>query len=326
MMADPAPPADFPPQMRPMAFADFLGVSLKTVQRNIDRGMPVIGRGRKGFAKSIPVAPALAWLNGCPPKPRRGRPPNVSRGGDVQPASPHGAMPNAPQTQSPVSTPTLLRPYAPAPPYDPNVAMQRWKHLLLLDANARFAEDVATLNARQRGSEILPQRLKQCRIHKQLYGLAAEYGSGCTYSAAIQSQLIAEGLNPAELAGIQRRIAHGFIRDALSPDCKRGDLPPRNFVERFLRAQGLAVSAQTLEETYRECARSRVSIEAYMVGLYEAAISDPEFAKTMVTVQLPIVREFDGAQWPEPAYSVGDRIEKGQFTVEITDEAIFVRV
>jgi hypothetical protein len=63
-----------------------------------------------------------------------------------------------------------------------------------------------------------------------------------------------------------------------------------------------------------------------MVGLYEAAISDPEFAKTMVTVRLPIVREFDDAQWPEPAYSVGDRIEKGQFTVEVTDEAIFVRV
>jgi len=325
-MENSAPPADFPPQMRPRAFADFLGVSLKTVQRYIDRGMPVIGRGRKGFAKSIPVAAALAWLNGPPPKPRRGRPPNVSRGGDVQPASPHAATSKAPPTQSPVSTPTLMPPYALAPRYDPNVAMQRWKHLLLLDANARFAEDVATLNARQRGSEILPQRLKQCRIHKQLYGLAAEYGSGCTYSAAIQSQLIAEGLNPAERAGIQRRIAHGFIRDALSPDGKRGDLPPRNFIERFLRAQGLAVSAQTLEETYRECARSRASIEAYMVGLYEAAISDPEFAKTMVTVQLPIEREFDGTQWSEPAYSAGDRIEKGQFTVEITDEAIFVRV
>ena len=182
------------------------------------------------------------------------------------------------------------------------------------------------MNSRHRGSEILPQRLKQCRIHKQLYGLAAEYGSSCTYSAAIQSQRVAEGLNPAELAGIQRRIAHGFIRDALSPDRKRGDLPPRNFIERFLRAQGLTVSAQTLEETYRECARSRANAEAYMAALYEAAISDPEFAKTMVTVQLPIVREFDGARWSEPAYSVGDRIEKGQFTVEITDEAIFVRV
>ena len=63
-----------------------------------------------------------------------------------------------------------------------------------------------------------------------------------------------------------------------------------------------------------------------MAALYEAAISDPEFAKMMVTVQLAIVRHFDGAQWPEPAYSVGDRVEKGRFTVEITDEAIVVRV
>ena len=190
--------------------------------------------------------------------------------------------------------------------------MQRWRRLLLHDADARFAEDVATLNTRQPYSEILPQRLKQCRIHKQLYRLAAEYGSTCTYSTAIESQLIAEGLSPSELAGVQRKIAHGFIRDALSPDSKVGDLPPRNFVERFLRAQGLAVSAQTLEETYRECAKSRADTEAYMAGLYEAAISNPEIAKTMVAVQLPIVREFDGARWPEPAYSVGDRIEKGQ--------------
>jgi hypothetical protein len=219
-----------------------------------------------------------------------------------------------------------MPPYAPAPQYDPNVAMQRWRRLLLHDANARFAEDVATLNARERRSEILPQRLKQCRIYKQLYGLAAEYGSSCTYSPAIESQLIAEGLTPAELAGVQRKVAQGFIRDALSPDGKRGDLPPRNFVERFLSAQGLPVSAQTLEETYRECARSRANTEAYMAALYGAANSDPEFAKTMVTVQLPIVRKFDGAQWSEPAYSVGDRVEKGQFTVEITDEAIFVRV
>ena len=35
------PPA-LPAQMGPKAFADFLGVSLRTVQRNIHRGMPVI--------------------------------------------------------------------------------------------------------------------------------------------------------------------------------------------------------------------------------------------------------------------------------------------
>ena len=325
-MANLEPPPDFPPQMRPQAFADFLGVSLKTVQRNIERGMPVVGGAGKGFAKSIPVAAALAWLSGPPPTRRRGRPPNVSRRGDVRSAQSRAGVVRAPTAPSPVSTPTLMPPYAPAPRYDPNVAMQRWRHLLLHDADARFAEDVATLNAPQRRNETLPQRLKQCRIHKQLYGLAAEYGSNCTYSTAIESQLVAEGLSPAELAGVQRKIAQGFIRDALSPDGRRGDLPPRNFIERFLRAQGLTVSAQTLEETYRECARSRANAEAYMAALYEAAISDPEFAKTMVTVQLPIVREFDGARWPEPAYSVGDRIEKGQFTVEITDEAIFVRV
>ena len=68
-MANPESPPDFPPQMRPQAFADFLGVSLKTVQRNIDRGMPVLAGGGKGFAKSIPVAAALAWLSGPPQKP-----------------------------------------------------------------------------------------------------------------------------------------------------------------------------------------------------------------------------------------------------------------
>jgi hypothetical protein len=62
------------------------------------------------------------------------------------------------------------------------------------------------------------------------------------------------------------------------------------------------------------------------VGLYKVAVSDPEFAKTRVRVQLPIVREFDGAKWSEPAYAVGDRIERGQFSVEITDEAIIVHV
>jgi hypothetical protein len=71
---------------------------------------------------------------------------------------------------------------------------------LLHDADARFAEDVAMLNAPQPRSEILPQRLKQCRIHKQLYGLAAEYGSTCTYSTAIESRLIAEGLSAKSLA------------------------------------------------------------------------------------------------------------------------------
>jgi hypothetical protein len=205
--------------------------------------------------------------------------------------------------------------------------MQRWKRLLLHDAGARFTEDVATLNAGERRSEILPQRLKQCRIHKHLYRLAAEYGSTCTYSAAIESQLTAEGLSSAERAGVERKIAHGFIRDALSPDSERGDLPPRNFIERFLRGQGLTVSAQTLEETYRDCAKTRANIEAYMAGLYEAAATfDPGFAKTMVHAQLPIVRDFDGAHWPLPAYAMGDRVEQGQFTVEITDEAIFVHV
>lgn len=324
-MANPAPPPDFRSQMRPRAFADFLGVSLKTVQRNIDRGMPVIAGGGKGFAKSIPVAAALAWLSGSPAK-RRGRPPNVNRQDNVQPAPPHPAVLKAPSAPSPMNTVTLAPPFVFAPKYDPYVAMQRWRCLLLHDANARFAEDVSVLNAQQRCGEILAQRLKQCRIHEQLYSLAAEFGSTCTYSTAIETQLIGKGLNPSQLAGVRRKIQQGFIRDALSPDGNRGDLPPRNFVERFLRAQGLAVSPQTLEETYRACAKSRADTEAYMAALYEAAISDPELAKRMATVQLPIVREFDGAKWSEPAYSVGDRIEKGQFTVEITDEAIFVRL
>jgi hypothetical protein len=124
-MANLEPPPDFPPQMRPQAFADFLGVSLKTVQRNIERGMPVIAGGGKGFAKSIPVAAALAWLSGPPPTRRRGRPPNVSRRGDVQPARPHLAVVKAPPAPSPVNTPALMPPYALAPQYDPNVAMQR---------------------------------------------------------------------------------------------------------------------------------------------------------------------------------------------------------
>ena len=93
-MANAVPPAHFPSQMRPGAFADFLGVSLRTVQRYIDRGMPVLAGGGKGFAKSIPVAAALAWLSGPPQKRRRGRPPNVSSPGKVQLASPHPALTN----------------------------------------------------------------------------------------------------------------------------------------------------------------------------------------------------------------------------------------
>jgi hypothetical protein len=324
-MANTLFPPDIPAQMRPKAFADFLGVSLKTVQRNIIRGMPVIPGGGKGFAKSIPVAASLEWLGRAPPK-HRGRPPNVARHGSAQssPSPPFaGKEPSAP---SEVKALSLASAFVFAPQYNAEVAMQRWKCLLQHDADARFAEDIAVLTANQHRDEILEQRLKQCRIHKYLYSLAAEHGSACTYTAAIEEQLIAEGLSPSELAGVRRKIEQGFIRDALSPDGKRGDLPPRKFVERFLRAQGKATTAINLERTYRQCARSRANTEAYMVGLYKVAVSDPEFAKTRVRVQLPIVREFDGAKWSEPAYAVGDRIERGQFSVEITDEAIIVHV
>ena len=324
-MAIPVLPPDFPSQMRPGAFAEFLGVSLRTVQRYIDRGMPVLAGGGKGFAKSISVAEALAWLSGPPQKRRRGRPPNVPPG-KTQLASPHRGVTKAPPALSPANTWPVVSPFVFEPRYDPNVAMQRWKCLLLHDADARFAEDLAVLATNQLRDEVLAQRLKQCRIHKYLYSLSAEHGSACTYTTAIEEQLIAEGLGPAELAGVRRKIEQGFIRDALSPDGKRGDLPPRKFAERFLRAQGKATTAINLERTYRQCARSRANTEAYMVGLYKMAVSDPEFAKTRVRVQLPILREFDGAKWSEPAYAVGDRIERGQFSVEITDEAIIVRV
>ena len=168
------------------------------------------------------------------------------------------------------------------------------------------------------------QRLKQCKIHKFLYGLASEHGSTCVYTPAVEEQLIAEGLTTSELAGVRHKIEQGFIRDALSPDGQLGDLPPRKFIERFLRAQGNAATPKNLERTYRQCARLRANTEAYMAGLYEVAISDPDFAKTKVRVQLPIVRAFDGAKWSEPAYAAGDRIEKGQISVEISGEDITV--
>lgn len=325
-MAIPVSPPDFPSQMRPRAFAEFLGVSLRTVQRYIDRGMPVLAGGGKGFAKSISVAIALAWLSGPPQKHRRGRPPNVCRPGRTQLASLHRAVAKAPPALSPVSARPVLSPFVFAPRYDPNVAMQRWKCLLQHDADARFAEDISVLTTNEHRGEILEQRLKQCRIHKYLYSLAAEHGAACTYNTEIEEQLIAEGLNPSELARVRRKIEQGFIRDALSPDGKRGDLPPRKFVERFLRAQGKTTTAINLERTYRQCARSRANTEAYMTGLYKVTVPDPEIARTRVRVQLPIAREFDGAKWSEPAYAIGDRIERGQFSVEITDEAIIVRV
>jgi hypothetical protein len=202
--------------------------------------------------------------------------------------------------------------------------MQRWKCLLQHDADARFAEDIAELTTNQARSEILSQRLKQCKIHKYLYSLAAEHGSACVYTAAVEEQLIAEGLTTSELAGVRRKIEQGFIRDALSPDGILGDLPPRKFVERFLVAQGIAVTPKNLERTYQQCARSRANTEAYMAGLYQLAISDPDFAKTKVRVQLPIVRAFDGAKWSEPAYASGDRVARGQISVEISGEDIIV--
>jgi predicted amino acid dehydrogenase len=104
----------------------------------------------------------------------------------------------------------VVSPFVFEPRYDPNVAMQRWKCLLLHDADARFAEDLAVLATNQLRDEVLAQRLKQCRIHKYLYSLSAEHGSACTYTTAIEEQLIAEGLSPAELAGVRRKIERAY--------------------------------------------------------------------------------------------------------------------
>jgi hypothetical protein len=99
-------------QMRPEAFADFLGVSLKIVQRNIDRGMPVALGGGKGFAKSIPVVAAVEWLGRNPAK-RRGRPPNVSRRDNTPSAPPSPVVAIAPSKPSQVDALSLASQHGP---------------------------------------------------------------------------------------------------------------------------------------------------------------------------------------------------------------------
>ena len=158
-------------------------------------------------------------------------------------------------------------------------------------------------------------RIKNYRIYGALDRIAAEGGPDAVYDDELENRLAGEGYSPFERDKIRHRLGHGYAREAYRPGSAVAGTPPREFVEAIQRTRGLGDSCSRDPGIYAHFAIGRARANENAAAAYREAATNFKKVAAANVIPLPVARIFNGIQWPAPAYSCADALERGEFDV-----------